>query len=378
MQFSQVKFQDPATKAYLGSPSIIRLEDGDLLVSHDYFGPGCPRNHEDEEHLTSIYRSSDEGRTWVNVTHIANQYWSGLFRHRGAVYILGTSQQYGSIVIRRSDDDGSTWMRVVDSRSGLLFRGGPYHDPPNYHTSAVPVLEANGRLYRAFEDCTPCEWGTGFQALVISAPADADLLDAASWTMSNRLPYDPATYGGQGAFSRPGWLEGNMVQAPDGTLWNMLRFNSAPLVDRAAMVRVSDDGRRIGFDPTSGFVEFPGGMSKFVIRRDGQTGIFLTITNNNTDPRYPRQRNILSLCCSNDLRHWRQLQTLLTDDSPLSYEESQSLVGFQYADWQFDGDDLICVVRTAYCGAHNYHDANRITFHRVSGFRRLLPQATES
>jgi len=46
-----------------------------------------------------------------------------------------------------------------------------------------------------------------------------------------------------------------------------------------------------------------------------------------------------------------------------------------YADWQFDGDDLIAAVRTAFddgqSGAHSNHDANFLTFHRVRNFRRL-------
>ncbi len=50
--------------------------------------------------------------------------------------------------------------------------------------------------------------------------------------------------------------------------------------------------------------------------------------------------------------------------------KAESRVGFQYADWQFDGDDLVAVVRTAW-GAGNYHDANFITFHRVKNFRTL-------
>jgi hypothetical protein len=48
--------------------------------------------------------------------------------------------------------------------------------------------------------------------------------------------------------------------------------------------------------------------------------------------------------------------------------------GFQYADWLFDGADLIAVVRTAFdepdgTPAHNAHDANYLTFHRVAKFR---------
>ena len=146
------------------------------------------------------------------MTHIAGAFWSSLFVHRGAVYLLGASQQYGSIVIRRSEDGGNTWTHPADESSGLLFRGGPYREGPNYHCAPVPVLEAGGRLYRAFEDCDPCQWPAGFQALVISADAGADLLRAASWRMSNKLPYDPAwNPPAWGPLQAPGWLEGNMV-----------------------------------------------------------------------------------------------------------------------------------------------------------------------
>lgn len=372
MRFSEVRYQDPATKTYLGSPSIIRLDNGGLLVTHDYFGPGCPRNHENEEHLTSVYRSSDDGRTWANLTHIAGAFWSSLFRHRGAIHLIGTSQQYGSIVIRRSEDNGNTWTHPKDGESGLLFKGGHYHTPPNYHCAPVPVLPANGRLYRAFEDCDPCIWGKGFKSLVISAPQDGDLLDASNWTMSNKLAYDPAwTPASWGNCPCPGWLEGNVVETPQGEIWNILRLHSDPAVDKAAIVKVHDQGRRMTFDPATGFIAFPGGMTKFTIRRDPIAGLYLTLSNNNTDPKRPGQRNVLSLHASEDLLHWQHKKTLLEDDSPLSHEDSIRLTGFQYVDWQFDGDDIIYIVRTAYGGAHNFHDANRITFHKVENYRRF-------
>ena len=373
MRLTELRYQDAATKCYLGSPSLVRLETGDLLATHDYFGPGCPRNHENEEHLTSVYRSRDEGASWVNVTHIAGAYWSTLFVHSGAVYLLGTSQQYGSIVIRRSDDGGNTWTHPRDGRSGWLFAGGVYHNPPNYHCAPVPVLRHAGRLYRAFEDCDPCEWPRGFQSCVISASEDSDLLNAASWTMSNKLRFDPGWVPAEwGNLDAPGWLEGNVVATPDGPLVNILRLHSAPRVGLAAVVDVLEEGRRVEFDPATGFIEFPGGMSKFTIRRDPVTGLYLTLANNNTDPARPGQRNVLCLNVSEDLRHWEQRAVLLEDDSGLPWGDSVRLTGFQYVDWQFDGEDLIYLVRTAYDGAHNYHDSNRITFHRVEGFRGLL------
>ncbi len=373
MRLTELRYQDPRTRTYLGSPSITRTPDGALLATHDYFGPGCPRNHEDEEHLTSVYRSEDDGAAWHNVCHIANAYWSTLFVHAGATYLLGCSQQYGSIVLRRSTDSGFTWTHPKDEKSGRLFQGGPYHEPPNYHCAPVPVCVSDGRLYRAFEDCDPCVWGSGFRSLVISAPVDADLLDAASWRMSNKLAFDPAwTPPAWGEVERPGWLEGNVLEAPSGELWNILRFNSTPLPDKAAVVRVLDDGARLEFDPATGYRDFPGGMAKFTIRREPATGLYLTLSNGNTDPSRASQRNVLSLHASEDLRQWRRLCTLLEDDLGLPWEESLRRTGFQYVDWHFDGEDLIYLVRTAYNGAHNYHDANRVTFHRLPAYRALL------
>jgi hypothetical protein len=380
MRFNEVKYQDPATKTYLGSPSIVRLDSGDLLATHDYFGPGCPRNHEDEEHLLSVYRSSDNGRTWANVTHVANAYWSSLFTLDGAVYLFGVSQQYGSIVIRRSDDGGNTWTHPKDAQSGLLFRGGPYHASPNYHCAPVPILFKDGRLYRAFEDNSPCHWPTGFRSCVVSARSDADLLDAYNWTMSNKVAFDPAWCPKEwGPVESAGWLEGNVVVDPDGQLWDILRFNAAAennpggeRWDTACMVKIDDEGRRVSFDPKTGFIDLPGGHTKFTIRYDPATEHYFMLSNGNLDPANPINRSVLSLYASKDLRGWRHLQTVLQDDSGLSPEDAFQLLGFQYVDWQFDGDDLIVLVRTAYDGAPRFHDANRQTFHVIEGFRGLL------
>ena len=370
----EVKYQPERSKTYLGSPSILRLPDGALLASHDYFGlPNCPRNHEDEESLTSIYRSEDDGVSWVNITHIMNCYWSSLFLHRGSVYILGVSQQYGSIVIRRSDDGGFTWTHPADERSGLLFRGGPFRQAPNYHCAPVPVLEHDGRLYKAFEDADPPVHGPSFHSCVVSAPGDADLLDAANWTISNKIPFNPSWIPDDWQPpERPCWLEGNIALAPDGQLWNILRLNASPMVNRAAIVKVHEDGKRISFDPEGGFIDFPGGGTKFNIRHDHESGLYISLVNNVTNPAWPRQRNILSLSVSSDLVNWRLVDTLMRDQSGLTAEDSARLTGFQYVDWQFDGDDIIYLVRTAYRGAIRYHDSNRIIFRKLPGFRDLL------
>jgi hypothetical protein len=79
-------------------------------------------------------------------------------------------------------------------------------------------------------------------------------------------------------------------------------------------------------------------------------------------------RNTLALCSSPDLRNWEVRSIVL-------YHPDREKHGFQYVDWVFDGAGIIAVSRTAFDdeegGAHNQHDANYLTFHRISGFRTL-------
>ena len=113
-------------------------------------------------------------------------------------------------------------------------------------------------------------------------------------------------------------------------------------------------------------------MTKFTIRFDPETERYLTLSNNNPNPSQPSRRTVLSLHISEDLLHWNHKLTLLEDDQGLPHEQSVRLTGFQYVDWQFDSDDILYIVRTAYDGAHNYHDANRITFHQISQLSSVL------
>ena len=39
--------------------------------------------------------------------------------------------------------------------------------------------------------------------------------------------------------------------------------------------------------------------------------------------------------------------------------------------FEFEGDDIIYLCRTAMNGAHSFHDSNYSTFHRVEDFRKL-------
>ena len=375
---SQVKHQDPTTDINVGSPTLVKLDSGELLAAHDYQGSGIYRQLERDRYMTSVYRSDDHGLTWELTADLQGSIWGTLFVNRGSVYLLGTSCDYGSIVIRRSDDAGSTWTDPADEGSGLLFRGGDEYGPPNYHHSPNNVLEFEGRLYTAYENSDPFDWPAGFRAFVLSADEDSDLLKASSWRKSNEVAF-PRNH----AYRVDGWLEGNIVVDNDDRPCSVLRlqpelsteeyFSSETkfAIDKAAFLRIENEGRHLVNDPGRWFVDLPGGMSKFTIRRD-DIGRRYWLLANDMSAGPPRvHRNILSLFSSADLSSWTRHSVLMEDRHEKTPEESAMKTGFQYADWQFDDDDIIYLVRTAYSGAPNYHDANRITFGRVEGFREI-------
>lgn len=345
---------------YVGSPSIAVLPDGALVASHDLFGP---RTAEHEAATTRVFRSDDRGNTWRQVAVVRPAFWSNLFVHGGKLYLMGPTAHHGNLVIRRSDDGGTTWTEPTDSQHGLLAEG-------QYHTAPCPMLIHDGRIWRAIEDATNGrQWGSRYSPMVFSAPVDADLLDAASWTHTNYIKIDPAWLGGQ--FNA--WLEGNVVATPDGHVVDILRMHRGNLGGKAAVVRISDDGKVASFDPEKDLIDFPGGAKKFTIRYDPDSRAYWALVN----PALPRHindtgaaglRNALALMKSEDLKTWEMRCILM-------YHPDVRHHGFQYPDWVFDGDDMLAAIRTGYDdgldGAHNAHDANFLTFRRVSNFRTL-------
>ncbi|WP_425398110.1 sialidase family protein [Aeoliella sp.] len=347
---------------FIGSPSIARLADGTLVASHDEFGP---KSNEHVSATTRVYASSDNGEHWEPIAKIQGQFWSTLFVHRGVLYLIGTDRHHGHAIIRRSDDGGATWTTPNDASTGLLAEG-------QYHCAPQPVMVHQGRIWRAFEDAAGgMKWGERYRPLMISAAVDADLLDRDSWTFTNYVTLDKSHLNGK----MRGWLEGNAVVDPNGNINNILRVEAGDMPGKAALMQVASDGKTIKFDPEQGYIDLPGGSKKFTIRRDPQTGRYWTLVNwvmpEYADGRRASQvRNTLALASSTDLRDW-QVHRVLIHDPDLGH-------GFQYADWLFDGADMIAVVRTAtddgLGGPHNYHDANFLTFHRIEDYAQAVDE----
>jgi len=337
------------------------LPNGNYIASHDLFGP---KANTGKSGTTYIYTSKDKGITWTQTSIIVGQYWSGLFYHNENLYILGTDKGHGNIVIRKSSDNGISWTTPVNSETGLIFNG-------QYHTAPTPVVVHNGRLWRAFENANgivsnlPNRYG----ALMITASEDADLLNANNWKKTNCLVYD-ATYM-DGNFR--GWLEGNALITKENKLVDMLRVHIWPgIQERAAIMKVACSEDKMTFQSNAGFINFPGGAKKFTVRFDYNSQRYWSLVNyipSGYENEYPANvRNYLVLASSENLLDWQMHKIIL------SHIDSKKH-GFQYVDWQIEGEDMIFLSRTAYDdnsgGADSFHNANFLTFHRISNFRSL-------
>jgi len=355
-----VNYLHPEDKAYsfsgncLCSPSFVRHPDGYLLSSMDLFGWNSPQN------LTLIFRSDDDGKTWHYVTDIFPAFWGKLFIHRGEVYMVAISTEYGDLLIGKSKD-GMTWSDPV-----VLMHGGGKRGP-GMHKNPQPVVEFAGRIWNSVE------WGPidGKHApMVFSAPVDADLLDPYSWTFSDPIMYDP-TWPGVAKGHTDGNMEGNLTVI-DGKLYNVMRYGIGMCSDPpyglilSFKVDTENPGNPLTFDRA---IEYPGNRSKFQIHYDKVTGRYFSLATRITDPRLT-DRRLLTLMVSDDCYAWRVVKDILDrrDADPMR-------VGFQYVDFFFEGEDILFLCRTGINEPENYHNTNYQTFHRIENFRDLLAEA---
>ncbi len=338
------------------SPSILRLPDERLLISHDiYWGRGG-------QNLSKVFVSEDQGASWQYLSDIYPCFWGKLFVHKDILYMLGMSTEYGALLIFASEDYGLTWSKPTTIiEGGSREKGGP-------HKAPMPVVNYNGRLWTAIDHGS---WTIGgHDSGVVSISTDADLMNSKNWTVTPFLPYNskwPGTIDG----GTPGLLEGNVVITPDGNLVNLLRYHTIggnPGYGKAIMLNIDKDDPSVPL--TFGrVIDFPGNMTKFTIHFDEKSKKYYSLVNRVTLGDDIKQRNILTLTSSKNLIDWK-IERDLINYHDNGWPENHTKVGFQYVDWIFDGDDIIAASRTAINGAYNYHNANHITFHRFRNFKR--------
>ncbi len=330
-----VNYLHPEDKAYyfsgryLASPSIVRLPSGALLACMDVFSVKYPQN------LSKLFKSEDDGKTWKYVTDLFPCFWGTLFVHRDKVYNFAVSKEYGDLLVGCSSDEGVTWSEPI-----VLGRGGGYENVCGFHKAPVPVLDTGDKLAIAVEyGC----WAKAFRPVVYSVDKNSDLMNVENWHATGcelRALEDellPPEIDGS--------IEGNLLQMPNGTVKNILRYKE----NQATVLRIDD------FDSVPVFekrTEFPFSHTKFHIQK--YEGKYYACGN-----AFPG-RNVLSLAVSKDGEHWKMYKDVL-NYADMPTEE----VGFQYPSFFIENGYAYILSRTAFNGAHNFHDSNAITFHKV-------------
>lgn len=134
-----------SSQIYRGTPSIVRLPTGELLASNDVFSDKIS-----VPNRTDIFISRDNGKRWNLKSTVDGAYWSTIFYHKGAVYLIGLDTSQGShFAIRKSTDKGTTWTaRTVIVEGAVMAHLLPLSLPMGAYTGLMsitePIREVNG------------------------------------------------------------------------------------------------------------------------------------------------------------------------------------------------------------------------------------------
>lgn len=338
---------------YLCSPSLLKHPDGYLLASMDVYAANHPQN------LTFIFRSDDGGKSWYYLSELMPCFWGKLFLHHGEVYMLACSTEYGDLLISKSCDGGKSFSSPVTLLRGSNGKNGG----EGVHKNPQNIVIKNGRLYNTME------WGSWANkaychaAMVMSCDLKDDLLNPASWSFSEPRRFDHFSKELTELPLRTMTIEGTLVIDPAGKLLNIMRFGK---YGKAIVYEVDEKNPHapLSYDR---LMDFPANLSKFMIKYDEATGRYFSIATRLYDPEIPKARNLLSLMTSKDLVTWEVVCDLYD-----FRDRDHKLTGLQYVDFEFDGEDLIYLCRTAFNGANTYHNSNYVTFHRIENFRSKL------
>jgi hypothetical protein len=332
---------------YTASPSIVVLADGGYLIACNEFGHGSSAA---TSGLTHLYRSDDRGASWQPVATLSDMKRGSLWQHPdGSLYLLGFRAAPGDILIRRSVDGGHTWAEPDDESTGLLRRGtfGGTPNRPAIHVGRIWLAIGGRRM--------------------ISAPVNADLLQADAWTLTPAARIEGSPLGENLTIT-----EAQIVASDTLPPALLPKVGGHPYT---VLIRSGDSPEEVRNPAKEDWVQLPGGEKKFAASWDPVSGYFIALTNPvlpaYVDSGWPPEliRNVGALLYSKDLREW-QMAHIFIQSPHVDYE------AFQYFSFDFDADDLVIASRTALQIDNRKpprgHDSNLITFHRITGFRALL------
>lgn len=412
--YSTITKSNNPDSVYCYTPGITRLQDGRLVVTMEFGGPGVKSFKGDKLFLTHadaasqghIFTSDDQGKTWqcrgtFPFGH-ARPFVAG-----NAVYILGRGYD---LMIMRSDDRGNSW-----SEPDTLSRG------ENWHQSACNVLYARENIYLVMEKRLERGLYDTWQVcniapVLMRGKEKDDLTKPETWTFASELVFEDAVdYRKLNYFGVPfykmhprtalypaknrgmaaiGWLEANVVQFTDPDhlwfdknrntfhLWMRAHTGGTNLAAICKVVENADGSMTTSLQTApSGkkmvYVPCPGGQMRFHILRDDKSKLYWLLSSQSTDSmtrpqrlskdRYNlpnNERHRLQLHFSKNCIDWCFAALVAVGDTPRQ--------GRHYASMTIDGDDLHIVSRSGDEHAKDAHDGNMITFHTVKNFRKLI------
>ena len=286
-----------------------------ILPNGDYIAGEKQRRH----------ISTDKGKTWTRLASNYDVEHASTFEHRGDLYIIGDERGGSRGAIVRSTDGGRTWSDPVKLLAD--FRNSPSH-----------VEKSRGRIWIGFENAPRPHYVN-----VLSASEDSDLMDPDSWVATNNR------------IERNG-NEPDMVLDRDG--WPIVVTKGGLKVKASSPTEASVVGE----------FSLPGSGSKYSMKYDPVSDKWWALTS--YSPIEGNVRTGITLFSSDDLENWSQERVVIQGTSTQFH-------GFNYPFFQFDGDDIVFVSRTAWPTelgqAQRWHDATMLSFHRVQNFRGDTP-----
>lgn len=328
----------------VANPSMVILPNGDYLACIS----GTIEASE-----TGLWKSVDKGATWTLLADGFSLNRQSVFEHQGSIYLIG-----GKTRIYKSSDNGATWTYSD-------FSGSYGYDAPSH----VDVV--NGRIWKAATVDIDGGRAPGF----FSAPVGADLMNEFNWTPSAPGATWGADYGvytlanGQKAdvkYECEGTLlttkEGRLVTA---TKTSIYRPDDGQWKDGIAMIYVDQgDITKTEIDDDYAGPRLPGSTSKYTVRYDPVSDKYWALTSGGVNR---GQLNLYSAASVGGKIGDFQFEQRVLEGHSTSYH------GFNYPFMQFDGDDIVFTLRTAWDHhrgtSDRWHDADLFTFHRIKNFR---------
>jgi hypothetical protein len=335
-------YSTTSPEVFISDPEILVLSNGTYLASHALAGWDSDSDSTGE---TTVFRSTDKGSTWAELTTISGVLRASMVEYNGAVYLLGAkNDDGGGMRVCKSTDQGGSWSKSSEfSISGLATPNNP--------------VVYNDRL-----------WTAG-GAVSYFAPVSSNFLTEASWTRKTGFPSSESDWLSGTAFIG----EGQIVASPDTGLHILPKVKQYPYT---ALASIDASVGTVSFDPDSDFVSLPGGEKKFGATYDSVSSNFYVLSNpiplEHADSSMDTDmiRNTAALLSSTDLRNWNVEKILI-------YSTDEEKDGFGYMNCDFDGDDMVFVSRTAFPVGSNDpergHDSNLLTFHVIKDFRTASP-----